>query len=112
MLRAFVIILLFLFIGEGIQTMVSLSIPGNVIGMVLIFVGLQAKLIKLEWVKPASDSLTRYLALFFVPPGVGLLLHLSLLSQYGIPILLTVGISFLITLASTAYVFHLSQKPK
>ena len=112
MLRAFVIILLFLFAGEGIQQLLHLSIPGNVIGMILIFLALQLKLLKLDWVKPASDSLTRYLALFFVPPGVGLILHLSLLQEYGVPMLASLGISFLLTLLSTSAFLHLSPKKK
>ena len=73
MLKSIFYIILFLVIGELTVYLINMPIPGNVIGMLLIFTALSLKVIKLENVKPAADFLTRNLGLFFVPPGVGLI---------------------------------------
>ncbi len=60
----------------------GLPVPGTVIGMILLFAGLclagrEGTPVSL----PAADGLLSYLALFFVPPGVGAALRVASLAQ-------------------------------
>ncbi|MFX3972860.1 CidA/LrgA family protein, partial [Streptococcus suis] len=43
----FMIILLFSFLGEAISTIFHLPIPGSIIGLILLFLALEFKLIRL-----------------------------------------------------------------
>ena len=57
-----------------------------------------------------SDFLLSHLSLLFVPVGVGVLTHLSLVSQYGVRILAVLVLSTLAGLAVTVLGLHLLQK--
>lgn len=110
MLRAFFYIFLFLGLGELTVYLVKVPIPGNIIGMILIFAALKLKLIKLESVKPASNMLINYMMLFFVPFGVGLMSYFDFIKSYGLVLIVAVGISSLITLYVTAFVQQKLEK--
>ena len=110
MLKAFLYIFLFLALGELIVYFIDIPIPGNILGMILIFVALKLKLIKLETVKPASDKLIKYMVLFFVPFGVGLMSYFDFIKSYWIVLSVAAGLSTLITLYVTAIVQQKLEK--
>jgi holin-like protein len=68
-------------IGEVLAELLSLPIPGSVLGMVLLTLCLNKGWIKLDSVKPTADVLVRNLAFLFVPPGVGLMLYFDLIAD-------------------------------
>ena len=110
MLIAFAYIFLFLGLGELIVYFIDISVPGNILGMILIFVALKLKIVKLETVKPASDKLINYLMLFFVPFGVGLLSYFDFIRSHWIILIVAAGLSTLITLYVTAIVQQKLEK--
>lgn len=50
-----------------------LPVPGNVLGMLILFALLTTGVVKLEWIAGAADLLTKHLAFFFIPVAVGLM---------------------------------------
>lgn len=88
-------------IGEVLAELLSLPIPGNVLGMVLLTLALNQGWIKLETIKPAADLLTWNMAFLFVPPGVGLMLYFDLIADQwlalGLPWLVS---TFLVMIAA------------
>ena len=106
MLAAFAVLLLFQCLGEGIVFVLRLPLPGPVAGMLL----LAAALIvfpKLQvLVEQAANALLAHLSLLFVPVGVGVMTHLSLITEYGGRLLLVIGLSTLIGLLVTALVLN------
>ena len=90
-----------LYIGNWIQASLSLSIPGSVIGMLLLFVLLKSGIIKLEWIKEGTSFILRNLTLFFIPVTIGFINYLELFSGRGIYLLL-------IAILSTAIVMGVS----
>ena len=70
-------------------------------------------LVALRWpvvrepVAACADFLLAHLSLLFVPVGVGVMTHLSLVSQYGGRMLLVIVLSTLIGLAVTVLTLHL-----
>lgn len=77
----------FQLLGEAVVRLLGVPFPGSVLGMVLLAVVLRRGWIPMEVVRPAADVLLRNLALFFVPPGVGLMLYGALLRAEWAPIL-------------------------
>ncbi|QGH33419.1 CidA/LrgA family holin-like protein [Gracilibacillus salitolerans] len=99
------VLFLFYYMGEAIQAAFSLFIPGSIIGMLLFFALLTAKLIRVEWVADGIDLLMKDMPIFFVPVTVGVVQYLDFFYGKGslmIPLVmistfLIIGISGLIT---------------
>ena len=62
-------------LGELLVAVTGLSLPGSIVGMLLLAAFLEMGWVKLEWVKAISDFLLSNLGFFFVPPGVALMLN-------------------------------------
>lgn len=88
----------------------DLAIPGSIVGMLVLFISLQLKLVPLQWVKPTSDLLLKYLALFFVPFGVGLMEYFNLIKNNLMGMLVAIFLSTLFTLWITAWIFKKFKK--
>jgi holin-like protein len=110
MLKALFYIFFFLALGELIKHLFNIPIAGNIIGMILIFIVLKLKILKLATVKPASDKLIKYLVLFFVPYGVGIMVYFDIIKAQWITILVAAGLSTLITLYITAIIYQKLEK--
>lgn len=110
MIQAFLILLVFQFLGEGVVHLFKLFIPGPVLGMVFFFCALVVWPSLKGRVEVLSRSITAHLALFFVPAGVGVIEYFDLFGKFGVGMVLTVLVSTTITLGMTAFVFHQLMK--
>lgn len=81
-------------------------LPGPVVGMLLLFTGLVFYGEVPESLRLPAEGLIRYLALLFVPAGVGLIQHLELVQQEWLALLLTLIASTFLTLLVTGLVFQ------
>lgn len=79
--RQLFIILCFSFIGEMISKGFDLPIPGSVIGMVLLFLALQFKVLDVRSVEKAGNFLLSNLSLLFVPASVGIMVYFPLIKE-------------------------------
>ncbi|PYG88767.1 holin-like protein [Ruminiclostridium sufflavum DSM 19573] len=87
LLRQFLIVLIICFLGEVLNKVVHIPLPGSIIGMLLLFVCLLLGIIKLEMIEEISRFLLDHLAFFFIPAGVGLIAYAGILKRNLIPIL-------------------------
>ena len=110
LLRQFSIILSIYFLGELIQKILGLPIPGNVIGMLLLFFGLYMGIIKLEMIDRISDFLLENLAFFFLPAAISLMTSFSLLEGKWTSILEISLISTIIILVVTGITVEIVKK--
>ena len=113
MLNSIFIILLFQLMGEFIQKFFEFSIPGPVIGLIfLLSVLLIIKKINRKHeafdtnLVISAENLLSYLPLLFIPVGVGVVMHLSLLEENLVSVLLVIVFGTLLTLALTGYVME------
>ena len=114
MLNSIFLIFFFQLVGEFIQKFLELSIPGPVIGLFLLLIMLL--LSKKKYYKipvnfqvnliNSAENLLNYLPLLFIPVGVGVVMHLSLLEDNLVPVMLVIIIGTLLTLAVTAFVME------
>lgn len=72
-LKQLAVISLAAFVGEFLSVVLPLPVPGSVYGMLLMFMGLCLKVIKLEHVEDVADYLLLIMPVFFVAPGVGII---------------------------------------
>lgn len=96
-LKQSVIIFGFTLLGEALNRLLTLPIPAAVYGLVLLFIALCFKIIKVEHIKKISDFLLTILPFLFVSPTVNLLESWGLLAPRIIPIaLLVIGSTILV----------------
>ena len=104
-LRGFGWLLVLQSAGELLSRGLSLPLPGPVVGMMLLLVALRWAVVR-EPVQACADYLLSHLSLLFVPVGVGVMTHLSVVSEYGGRMLLVLVLSTLIGLAVTALLLN------
>lgn len=90
--------------GELLVTAVGLPVPGPVCGMALLFAGLVVRGSIPESMAATGAALLDNLSLMFIPAGVGVMLHFSLLGREWVAITAGLIVSTVATMAVTALV--------
>ncbi len=90
-------------IGEYISSFIQniVVIPGSIIGMILLFVLLKFKVVKLENINEVSNFFLDNMAIFFIPAGVSLIKSLNLISENIIVLMITIVVSTIIVMYVT-----------
>ena len=71
-----------LFISKLITAYFAIAFPSALIAMIALFILLLTGIIKEAWIAPACQPILKYMALFFIPAGVGLVEHLDAFVQH------------------------------
>ena len=79
LVRALFIVFACLAVGEGVVRLTGLPFPASIIGMGVLFVLLQLKWVKVEWLQQMTDVLMQNLSLFLVPPCVAVMDYLDVM---------------------------------
>lgn len=96
-MRQFGIILGVTCAGELMKYFIPLPIPGSIYGLLLMFVLLFTKVIKVEQVKDVGEFLIEIMPLMFIPAGVGLMASWGELQGFLMPLLvITVATTFIV----------------
>ena len=115
MLKSLFAIFLFQLIGEMVQKYFALSMPGPVIGLVLLLLALLASdrigndlAAELKQkLAVTSETLLGHLPLLFVPIGVGVVMHISVLEHQLLAVL---GVIFIGTVLTVGFSALLMEK--
>ncbi len=110
LLNGFALLLVFQLAGEIIRLAGDLSIPGPVIGMLLLFLTLLLHGRTPAAVGEASSALLGHLSLLFVPAGVGLMLHFELIGAQWLPLLAALVVSTLLSLVAAGWTMRLVSR--
>ena len=78
-----------------------INIPGTIIGMIILFLLLQFKIIKEETIKDVSDFLLNNMVIFFIPAGVSLIESLGLIKENILILILTGTVATIIIMVAT-----------
>ncbi len=84
--------------GRGLAALTGLPIPSSLWGMGLLLALLQSGLVKLSWIEVGAGLLLGQMALFFVPPAVGLLNSLDVMAREWPALLLGTALTTLVLL--------------
>lgn len=117
MLESIFFIFLFQLVGEMVQKYFALTIPGPVIGLVLLLTTLlllgrnnSSFKVKLEkGLTTTSEYLLSHLPLLFVPIGVGVVMHISFLEEQLLSVLLVIFVGTVLTVGFSAFVMEKIQ---
>lgn len=88
----------FSFIGNVISNVFRLPVPGSILGMILLFLTLQFKILEFRHVDEAGSFLINNMTILFLPAGVGIMAKWNLISHFWAQILLIVVAALIINM--------------
>lgn len=109
-LNGLTLLLIYQLIGEVLTRSLKLPIPGPVLGMTLLFISLVLYKRVPAALETASNTLLSHLSLLFIPAGVGLMMYFDAIAKEWLPILVTLVLSTLISMAVIALTMQLLMK--
>lgn len=112
LLRQFLIILLVCFIGEILNKVVHIPLPGSIIGLILLLVCLLTGMVKAEQIEEISKFLLDHLAFFFIPAGVGLIAYIGILKDNLLPILAICFLTTFLVMIVTGWTVQFLKRSK
>ncbi|HEY5523825.1 MAG TPA: CidA/LrgA family protein [Clostridium sp.] len=102
--REAIIILGIYLLGEFISEVLSLPIPGNILGMIILLFLLCTKIIKLEQIETIANFLLDHLAFFFIPAGVALMTSVDIIKDSWLKLIVVCIATTIIIIASTGLI--------
>lgn len=119
MIRGLFVLLFCQLVGEVVARGLALPVPGPVLGLALLAVGLAAQnrrrpfddaALMASDVGRVSMGLLGSLSLLFVPAGVGVVQYFGLFAQYGAALAVALIVSTILTLLATVGAFLLVKR--
>lgn len=100
-------------LGEVISSSLSLPVPGNILGMIILFLLLYTKVVKIDNIINITNFLLNHLAFFFIPAGVGLMASFAVIKTSCIQLLIVCLLTTIIIIASTGTIVQfISRRSK
>lgn len=106
----FMIILVFSFIGEAISSLFKLPVPGSIIGLVLLFLALETKRIRLRHVDVVGNFLLANMTILFLPAAVGIMDRFKDIKDYLLPISIIILVAIFLNIAVIGFVVQFIKK--
>ena len=103
-LISFGIIGLISLLGELLHDYIPLPVPASVYGLVLLFIALVVKVIKLDWIESGADILVAIMPLLFVPSVVKIVTLQEMIMGHLIEVLLVIACSSVVVMVVTGKV--------
>lgn len=97
-------------LGEFIVYLTDIQFPPSILGMLILTTLLYTGVLKLRNIKHASDALLHWLPMFFIPPGVAVILYFDLICDNITAIILSVIISTIFVMWLTGQLFSWTRR--
>ena len=112
LLQGFALLLFLQWISTEIIAFLGIPFPPPLLGMLILTVLLCTGVIKENYIEDICTALIDKMALLFLPAGVSMILYLDVIKAELLPISLTVILSSVIILCSTALVLEMLLRKK
>ncbi|OOM13485.1 CidA/LrgA family protein [Clostridium saccharobutylicum] len=108
--REALIILGIYLLGELLSSALHLPIPGNILGMIILFILLCTKIIKVDDISNVTSFLLDHLSFFFIPAGVGLMTSMEIIKSTWWQLLIVCISTTVIIIGSTGVIVQAVSK--
>ena len=112
LLQGFALLLFLQWISTEIIAFLGIPFPPPLLGMLILTALLCTGVIKENYIEDICTALINKMALLFLPAGVSMILYLDVIKAELLPISLTVILSSVIILCSTALVLEMLLRKK
>lgn len=97
-------------LGELMSSIIPFPLPGTIIALLILFILLKSKVIKLSWVEDAGNLLLKNMSLLFVPVGVKIMAYFGIIKDIWWKLLLLCIAATILSFFATALVVSLIMK--
>ncbi|MRN52688.1 CidA/LrgA family protein [Paenibacillus monticola] len=94
---------LFYMVGDYLQKLLHLPVPGSIVGLILLFILLIFRIVPVKWIENGSITILSYLPLFFIPATAGIVNHLDIFNGRGLVLILILIVSTILTMVTAAH---------
>ena len=102
--REFLIIMIFTLIGELLQKLLPIPIPASVYGLLLLFLALCTKVVKISDIEKVGDFMIAIMPVMFIAPAVKIMDIWGDIAGDLIPIIVVMVLSTIIVFAVAGWV--------
>ena len=90
-------------LSQIIEAILPFDFPASVIGMILVFLLLLLKILKVDHIKEKTDFILGNMSFFFLPAGVSIIQYLDVLKHTIVQLFIICLVSTVLTFAACAY---------
>jgi holin-like protein len=101
----FLLLTAFFLLGDLLHRL-GAPIPGGVLGLLLLYLALHTKILKMKWVDRTAGAMLRHMVLLFVPLTVGLMEVGPVLGQHAWAIAASLLVSWTAVVLTTGLLGH------
>ncbi|MGL5292163.1 MAG: CidA/LrgA family protein [Vibrionaceae bacterium] len=105
-LRALAILFACLWAAKGVCALLPFAFPPALVGMLLLFMALNFKLIAIEWIEDGVNYLLRHMGVLFIPAAVGVMAWIAPLYQSISVVILCIAVGIVAILLSVGWLFQ------
>lgn len=113
-IKQMLVIVAIAFLGSEIAAIFRLPVPATVLGLMILFIALLTKIIKLKDVEDSAMFIIDNLSIFYVVPTVALVMYLDVLSrqliQIAVPLFCSTVLGMLVAGKVTELAIYLMQR--
>ncbi|MGO1468712.1 MAG: CidA/LrgA family protein [Tissierella sp.] len=106
------LILVILLLGDILQVKFNIPVPATILSMIVLFILMLFKIIKLKWVEDIGNTLLDNLSLLFIPAGVGIGRELHIFKGNMLSLAIIIFISTTVVIVVTGYTVQALEKNK
>ena len=91
-------------LGDFLQVLFNLPIPGSILGLLILFVLLSSHVIPEKWIQEGAGFLLSTMIFFFIPAAVGIVNHLDFFQGKGLLLVVILIVSTCLVLICSGYI--------
>jgi len=103
-------LLVFLILGEAVQSWAAIPVPSSIIGMVLLLIVIILRNKIPKNIESAANKLAPLLPLFIIPISAGLITQVDIIQEHGLKLLAILTISLIPGALVTALILRLGNR--
>jgi len=89
-------------LGQAISVFLPIPFPGSVLSMIILFLLLFFRIIKVDHIQQKADFLLKNMSFFFIPAGIGILSSFDLIRSSILPLIAVIVVTTILTFGATA----------
>lgn len=89
-------------LGQAISVFLPIPFPGSVLSMIILFLLLLFRIIRVDHIQQKADFLLKNMSFFFIPAGIGILSSFDLIRSSILPLIAVIFVTTILTFGVTA----------
>lgn len=89
-------------LGQAISVFLPIPFPGSVLSMIILFLLLFFRVVKVDHIRQKADFLLKNMSFFFIPAGIGILSSFDMIRSSILPLITVIIVTTILTFGATA----------